>query len=86
MTTGLEPAAEARLREIVIEESGLPDDTVISAEMRLEEDLDLDSLARLSLGSALEQEFGIEMTDESFDGMRTFGDVCDLVRGRVARG
>lgn len=83
MTSGLDPAVEARLCALVIEESGLPDGTVVGPEMKLEEDLALDSLARLSLSSALEQEFGVEMTDEAFDGLLSFGDVCDLVRAQA---
>lgn len=83
MTAGLDPAVEARLRALVIEESGLPVEIEIDRGMRLEEDLDLDSLARLSLGTSLEQEFGIQMTDEDFDELKLFGDVCDLVSRRT---
>lgn len=83
MTAGLDPAVEARLRALVIEESGLPPEIEIDREMRLEEDLDLDSLARLSLGTSLEQEFGIQMTDEDFDELKSFGDVCDLIFKRA---
>jgi len=83
MTVAGDPSLEARLRDILIEESGLPADVVVAPEMSLEGDLDLDSLSRLSLSSTLEQEFAIEMTDETFDGLCTFGDVCDLVRAHV---
>jgi acyl carrier protein len=82
MTVSHDHTVEARLRALVIEESGLPPEIAIEREMRLEEDLDLDSLARLSLGTSLEQEFGIQMTDEDFDGLKSFGDVCDLVYKR----
>lgn len=75
---------EARLRELVLEEAALPADTPIDRSTLLEDDLDLDSLSRLSLCSLLEQEYGIVMTDEVFDRLRTFGDVCDLVTAHVS--
>lgn len=75
---------EARLRALVLEEAGLPAGTAVGRETSLEDELDLDSLSRLSLCSLLEQEFGIEMTDEAFDRLRTFGDVCDLVRAHAS--
>lgn len=75
---------EARLRALVLEEAELSADTAVDRHTLLEEDLDLDSLSRLSLCSLLEQEFGIVMTDEVFDGLRSFGDVCDLVTAHAS--
>ena len=75
---------EERLRALVLEEAELPAETAVTRATSLEDDLDLDSLSRLSLCSLLEQEFGIEMTDEVFDRLRSFGDVCDLVTAHAS--
>lgn len=74
---------QEQLRRLILEEAGLPQETDVAGDMRLEEDLGLDSLARLSLATALEQQYEVTITDEEFDAMQTFAEVCDLVRARL---
>ena len=48
-------------------------------ELRLSEDLHLDSLGRVQLQSALEQGLGVELDDEAIAGARTLGDLRELL-------
>ncbi len=53
---------------------------------RLTEDLQLDSLGRVQLQSALEQRFGVEVTDERMAVAQTLGDLRALVSREAASG
>ena len=52
---------------------------------RLVEDLELDSLDWVDLVVRLEQETGLEITEEELGVIRTVQDVVDLIRGKLAR-
>jgi acyl carrier protein len=61
-----------------------PDDAKFIAETRLIEDLGADSLDCVSLVIAVEDEFGIEVSDDQFATVVTVGDVIDLVKTQIA--
>lgn len=51
----------------------------IRPDLRLIEDLGLDSLDAISLAIALEEEFSIEIPDDDLETLLTVKDVCDYV-------
>ena len=52
---------------------------------RLVEDLELDSLDWVDLVVRLEQETGLEITEDDLGSIRTVQDVVDLIQGKLAR-
>jgi len=52
---------------------------LISGSTHLVDDLDCDDLDRLELVMHLEEEFGIEIGDDTFERVETFGDLVRLV-------
>ena len=71
--------AEARVREIIVEELGVEADKVTS-EASFVDDLGADSLDTVELVMALEEEFGIDIPDEDAEKMRTVGDAVAYIR------
>lgn len=51
----------------------------IDAKTDLRDDLGLDSLQAVTVVMALEQEFDVEVDDQEIDGLRTVGDILDLL-------
>jgi long-chain acyl-CoA synthetase len=55
-----------------------------SNDLRLSEDLHLDSLGRVQLQSTLERELGVELADDAIAAMQTLGELRSMVEGSVA--
>lgn len=70
--------AEARVKEIIVEELGVEADKVTS-EASFVDDLGADSLDTVELVMALEEEFGIDIPDEDAERMRTVGDAVAYI-------
>ena len=70
--------AEARVKEIIVEELGVDTDKVTS-EASFVDDLGADSLDTVELVMALEEEFGIDIPDEDAEKMRTVGDATAYI-------
>ncbi len=66
-------AAEARVKDIIINELGVEPEKVTD-EASFVEDLGADSLDTVELVMAFEEEFGIDIPDEDAEQMRTVGD------------
>ncbi|NLK65317.1 MAG: acyl carrier protein [Tissierellia bacterium] len=63
-----------RIRELVAEKVGIePED--ISMETSFADDLDADSITLFELVMAIEDEFDIEVDDESIEKIETVGDI-----------
>lgn len=63
-----------RIRELVAEKVGLePED--ITPETSFADDLDADSITLFELIMAIEDEFDIEVDDESIEKIKTVGDI-----------
>ena len=60
------------------------DASEIGPETNLRDDLGLDSLQAVTVVMALEQEFEVEVDDEEIDGLRTVGDILDLLAEKTA--
>lgn len=82
---------ERKVREVIINELGhrLPLEAALAAvgpTTRLMEDLGADSLDHVELVMAVEEEFGVEVSDEDADTWVTVGDVEAWVRTRYCPG
>lgn len=53
----------------------------VAPDKTLTEDLDVDSLSLAELGVALQDRFGIELSDEQVVELRTVGDVVEAIHG-----
>lgn len=60
------------------------DEEKIVPEARLREDLGIDSLEVVDVVVLVEQEFGLKMKPEDFKGIKTYGDFCEFILGKVA--
>jgi acyl carrier protein len=71
-------AVYERLQSIVAEQLGVePDQVVRDAEFVA--DLNADSLDMVELVMSLEEEFGVEISDEDVESIRTVGDAVDYI-------
>ena len=68
-----------RLKEIVSEQLEI-DAESITADTRLNEDLNADSLDVVEMLMALEDEFGVDIPDEEIEKMKTIGDVVNFIQ------
>jgi acyl carrier protein len=73
--------AEAKVKEIIINELGVDPDKV-TPEASFVEDLGADSLDTVELVMAFEEEFGIEIPDEDAEGLQTVGDAIAYLKGK----
>ncbi len=78
----LELIAEVTGEAIAVDERR---DSAAVSQMRLSEDLHLDSLGRVQLQSALEQRFGLELEDDAVSKLEDVGELRALVEGTVLR-
>ena len=64
--------------ELEIDEAKIEDDA------HLKEDLGIDSLEVVDVIVLVEQEFGFKMNREDFKDLKTYGDFCQFIAGRLA--
>lgn len=69
----------ARLKKIVVEQLGV-DETDVTPEASFVDDLNADSLDLVELIMSLEEEFGMEVSDEEAEKIRTVGDAVDYIK------
>ena len=72
-----------RLQGLVAEQLGVEPDQV-TTEAEFIQDLNADSLDMVELVMSLEEEFGIEISDEEVENIRTVGDVVDYINENTA--
>ncbi|MGI8968603.1 MAG: acyl carrier protein [Chloroflexota bacterium] len=70
---------EERLKRIISEQLGA-DESLLTPNASFEEDLNADSLDLVELIMSLEEEFGIEISEEDAEKIRTVGDATEYVR------
>jgi acyl carrier protein len=70
---------EDRMRKIIAEQLGVDESQVVPS-ASFEEDLNADSLDLVELIMSLEEEFGIEISEEDAEKIRTVGDAVDYVK------
>lgn len=72
----------AKLKEIISDQLDVAMDEV-TEDKSFKDDFNADSLDLVELIMAIEDEFGIEISDEDFDGVKTVGDALDFLEKRV---
>jgi len=72
-----------KIKEIIIEQLGLDEDTEITLETSLMGDLEADSLDAVEVIMAIEDEFDIEIPDEDAEDFKNIGDIVKYVEERI---
>ncbi len=75
-------SAEAKVKEIIINELGV-DPEKVTPEASFVEDLGADSLDTVELVMAFEEEFGVDIPDEDAEQLRTVGDAIAYLKQRL---
>ena len=70
-----------RLKKIVVEQLGV-DEEEVKPEASFVDDLNADSLDLVELIMSLEEEFGMEISDEDAERIRTVGDAAEYIDER----
>lgn len=70
---------EERLRRIISEQLGV-DESLVTPNASFEEDLNADSLDLVELIMSLEEEFGVEISEEDAERIRTVGDASEYIK------
>ena len=70
---------DERLRRIISDQLGV-DESQVTPNASFEEDLNADSLDLVELIMSLEEEFGIEISEEDAEKIRTVGDAEEYIR------
>lgn len=81
-TAVTEEAVGKRIIEALVEFGADPDALRPDATL---EDLEIDSLDMFELSQILNQEFGLEVNPEDFEGVQTLGDAQEILIGYVKK-
>jgi acyl carrier protein len=73
---------EAKLKELIVQQLGVSENEVVP-EAKFVDDLGADSLDLVELVMALEDEYGIEISDEDAEKIVTVGDALKYIQERV---
>lgn len=68
-----------KLKDIIINKFNLKSDEEIIETTKFVEDLGADSLDLVELVMQLEEDFDVEIPDEEFENIATFGELVDLI-------
>ena len=71
-----------KVKSLFIEDLGI-DESKISMESKLEEDLEIDSLGIVEVVMAFEDEFNIEIDDEELADVKTVGEAVNLLHSKI---
>ena len=75
-----------KLAELIAEQFGVAADT-LSADTSFEENLGADSLDIVELTMMVEEEFDLgEIEDKSLEGIKTIGDLAELISASISEG
>ena len=73
-----EGASYEKLKKIIVEQLGV-DEAEVKPEAAFVEDLNADSLDLVELIMSLEEEFGMEISDEEAEKIKTVGDAMEYI-------
>ena len=68
-----------KVREVVADQLGVEDIDSITLATSLMKDLEADSLDAVEIIMALEDEFGVEISDEEAENFKNIGDICKYI-------
>lgn len=71
-----------KIKEIIVEQLGADEDTV-NMNTHLMKDLEADSLDAVEIIMAIEDEFGLEVSDEDAEKFQTIGDIVRYIEDTV---
>jgi acyl carrier protein len=71
-----------RLKRVLVEEFKVPEEA-IRLEAKLAEDFRLDSVEGVELIFSLEEEFGVEISDQEMEGISTLGDLVEAAKRKL---
>jgi acyl carrier protein len=71
-----------KVKSLFIEDLGI-DESKISMESKLEEDLEIDSLGIVEVVMAFEDEFDIVIDDEELADVKTVGEAVNLLHSKI---
>lgn len=71
-----------KVKVLFVEDLGI-DESKISMESKLEEDLEIDSLGIVEVVMAFEDEFDIEIDDEELADVKTVGQAVNLLHSKI---
>jgi acyl carrier protein len=75
---------ESRVKK-VLSKALVVDDSLVLDNALLAEDLSITSLDRFELLMALEEEFGMEISEQDFEGVKTVADVVHCIERKTGR-
>jgi len=78
----VEKSVERRVIEIIVEQLGVSEEEV-TPEASFVDDLGADSLDLVELIMAMEEEFGLEISDEDAEKIQTVQDVINYINERI---
>ena len=78
----MEKTVERRVIEIIVEQLGVGEDEVVP-EASFIDDLGADSLDLVELIMAMEEEFGLEISDEEAEKIQTVQDVINYISEHI---
>ena len=71
-----------KVKSLFIEDLGI-DESKVTMDAKLEEDLEIDSLGIVEVVMAFEDEFGIEIDDEELSDVSTVGQAVNLLHSKI---
>ena len=71
-----------KVKGLFVEDLGI-DESKVTMEAKLEEDLEIDSLGIVEVVMAFEDEFGIEIDDEELSDVTTVGQAVNLLPSKI---
>jgi acyl carrier protein len=75
-------SAEERLRKMIADQLGVPEEDVVP-DASFIDDLNADSLEMVDLIISLEEEFGIQVSDEDAEKIKTVQDALDYLHEHI---
>ena len=68
------------IKEIIVEQLGIKDDSIITLDTSIHDDLDADSLDAVEIIMSIEDEYNIEIPDEVAEGFETISDIIHYLQ------